>query len=77
VDAWAILFYSGFGCLILILSNSYIDSDMVSTRVFLLDNLLVKFVLLDLLQSALLIWVGDHNHGLLIYIFGNLCTSIY
>jgi hypothetical protein len=27
-------------------------------------------------QSAPLVWVGDHNHGLLIYIFGNLCTSI-
>ena len=23
-----------------------------------------------------LIWVGDHNQCLLIYIFGNLCTSI-
>ncbi len=22
-------------------------------------------------------WVGDHAHGLLIYAFGNLCTSIY
>ncbi len=28
-------------------------------------------------QSALLVWVGDHNHGLCIYIFGNLCTSVY
>ncbi len=28
-------------------------------------------------QSAPLVWVGDHNHGLLIYLFGNLCTSIY
>ncbi len=27
-------------------------------------------------QSAPLVWVGDHNHGLLTYAFGNLCTSI-
>ncbi len=33
--------------------------------------------LLPRVQSAPLVWVGDHNHGLLIYIFGNLCTSIY
>ncbi len=32
--------------------------------------------LLPRVQSAPLVWVGDHNHGLLIYIFGNLCTSI-
>jgi hypothetical protein len=29
-DAWAIRFYSGSGCWILILLNSYIDSSMVS-----------------------------------------------
>ncbi len=28
-------------------------------------------------QSAPLVWVGDHKHGLLIYAFGNLCTSIF
>ncbi len=28
-------------------------------------------------QSAPIVWVGDHNHGLQIYAFGNLCTSIY
>ncbi len=28
-------------------------------------------------QFALLVLVGDHNHGLLMYAFGNLCTSIY
>jgi hypothetical protein len=32
--------------------------------------------LLPRVQSAPLIWVGDHDHGLLIYIFGNLGTSI-
>jgi hypothetical protein len=26
---------------------------------------------------SLLVWVGGHNHSLLIYIFGNLCTSVY
>jgi hypothetical protein len=29
-DAWAILFYSGFACWILILSNSDVDFSMVS-----------------------------------------------
>jgi hypothetical protein len=24
-----------------------------------------------------LIWVGDHDCGMLIYIFGNLCTSVH
>ncbi len=33
--------------------------------------------LLPMVQSAPLIWVGDHSHGLLIFIFDNLCTSIY
>ncbi len=33
--------------------------------------------LLPWVQSAPLVWVGDHNHSLLIYAFGNLCTSIY
>jgi hypothetical protein len=28
-------------------------------------------------QFAPLIWVGDHNHSLLTYTFGNLSTSIY
>jgi hypothetical protein len=28
-------------------------------------------------QSAPLVWVGDHNHGLLVFAFGNLSTSIY
>ncbi len=28
-------------------------------------------------QSAPLVWVRDHNQGLLIYAFSNLCTSIY
>ncbi len=28
-------------------------------------------------ESAPLVWVVSHNHGLLIYIFGNLCTSIH
>ncbi len=32
--------------------------------------------LLPRVQSASLVWVGDHNHGLLIYAFRNLCTSI-
>ncbi len=32
--------------------------------------------LLPRVQSAPLVRVGDHNHGLVIYIFGNLCTSI-
>ncbi len=32
--------------------------------------------LLPRVQSPPLVWVGDHNHGLLIYVFGNLCTSI-
>jgi hypothetical protein len=30
-----------------------------------------------MVQSALLIQVGDHNHGLLFHIFDNLCNSIY
>jgi hypothetical protein len=29
------------------------------------------------MQSAPLVWVGDYNHGLLIYIFDNLCTSVH
>ncbi len=33
--------------------------------------------LLPRVQSAPLVWVGNRNHGLLIYAFGNLCTSIY
>jgi hypothetical protein len=33
------------------LSNSYVDSSMVSARVLLLDNLLVEFVLLGLFYS--------------------------
>jgi hypothetical protein len=36
-----------------------------------------QWQLLPRVQSAPLIWVGDHNHGLLIYAFGNLFTSIY
>ncbi len=32
--------------------------------------------LLPRVQSALLVWVRDHNHGLLMYIFCNLCTSV-
>jgi hypothetical protein len=30
-----------------------------------------------MVQSTLLVWVGDHDYGLLIYIFGNLCTSVH
>jgi hypothetical protein len=33
--------------------------------------------LLPMVQSALLVWVGDHDYGLLIYIFGNLCTPVH
>jgi hypothetical protein len=33
--------------------------------------------LLTRVQSAPLVWVGDHDHGLLIYAFGSPCTSIY
>ncbi len=33
--------------------------------------------LLPRVQSTPLIWVGDYINGLLIFIFGNLCTSIY
>ncbi len=33
--------------------------------------------LLPRVQSAPPVWVGDHNHILLTYDFGNLCTSIY
>jgi hypothetical protein len=36
-----------------------------------------RWRLLTRVQYAPLVWVGDHNHGLLIYAFGNLCTSIY
>jgi hypothetical protein len=36
-----------------------------------------QWQLLPRVQSTPLIWVGDHNHGLLIYAFGNLCTSVY
>jgi hypothetical protein len=36
-----------------------------------------RWRLLSRLQSAPLVWVGDHNHGLLTYAFGNLSTSIY
>jgi hypothetical protein len=39
-------------------------------------NALNSTQLLPMLQSALLVRVGDHNHGLLINIFGILCTSI-
>jgi hypothetical protein len=30
-----------------------------------------------MVQFALLIWVGDHDYRLLIYIFGNICTSVH
>ncbi len=50
-DAWAIRFYSGSGCWMLIISNSYINSSIVSVWVLLLDNLLVKLVLLDSFYS--------------------------
>ncbi len=30
-----------------------------------------------MVQSTLLVWVGDHDYGLLMYIFGNLCTSVH
>ncbi len=33
--------------------------------------------LLPMVQSALLVWVRDHDYGLLIYIFSNLCTSVH
>ncbi len=33
--------------------------------------------ILPRVQSAPLVRVGDHNHGLLIYAFGNLCNSFY
>jgi hypothetical protein len=36
-----------------------------------------RWQLLPRVQPAPIIWVGDHNHGLLIYDFGNYCTSIY
>jgi hypothetical protein len=36
-----------------------------------------RWRLLPMVQAAPHIWVGDHNHGLLIYAFDNLCTSIY
>ncbi len=36
-----------------------------------------RWQLLPRAQSAPLVWVGNHNHGLLICILGNLCTSIY
>ncbi len=36
-----------------------------------------QWQLLPSVQSAPLVWVGDRNHGLLIYAFGNLCTLIY
>jgi hypothetical protein len=35
-----------------------------------------QWQLLPRVQSSPLVWVGDHNQGLLIYIFGNLCTSV-
>ncbi len=35
-----------------------------------------RWQILPRVQSAPLVWVGDHSQGLLIYIFGNLCTSI-
>ncbi len=33
--------------------------------------------LCPMVQSALLVCVGDHDYGLLIYIFSNLCTSLH
>ncbi len=36
----------------------------------------IKWQLLPRVQYALLVWVGDHSHGLLIYIFGNFCISV-
>jgi hypothetical protein len=36
-----------------------------------------QWQLLPRVQSAPPVWVGDHNHGLLVNAFGNLCTSIY
>jgi hypothetical protein len=30
-----------------------------------------------MVQFAFLVWVGDHNYGLQIYIFGNFCTSVH
>ncbi len=36
-----------------------------------------RWQLLPRVQSAPLVWVGDHNHGLPIYIFGNICISIH
>ena len=44
-------FYSVVGCWILILSNSYVDSNVVSVWVLILDNLLVKIVLHDLFNN--------------------------
>ncbi len=38
---------------------------------------LKQWQLLPRMQFASLVWVGDHNKGLLIYVFGNLYTSIY
>jgi hypothetical protein len=36
-----------------------------------------RWQLLPRVQSAPFVWVGDHNHILLMYTFGNLCTLIY
>ncbi len=36
-----------------------------------------RWRLLSRVQSTPLVWVGDHNHGLLIYTFVNLCTSTF
>jgi hypothetical protein len=30
-----------------------------------------------MVQSALFVWVGDHDYSLLIYIFGNPCISVH
>jgi hypothetical protein len=75
-----------FGCLIINTDQfNYIQSHINTSQYIEFNLLTIDFDFprpnqidgnfFSRVQFAPLIWVGDQNHSLLIYIFGNFCNS--